>query len=316
MENISAGNFVLLGLREMENLKYVYSGISLGLYFMIMIISSMIVYITLEEKTLHEPMYIFICNLILNVMVGGSSFLPKLAIDLLSGCSTTSFLGCLTQAFCIQSFASVEVFTFTIMAYDRYLAVSHPLRYHNLMTNRRALMSTLVIWLVAFMSRIVGFVLVVRITLCGKTINNVYCEIMSLLRLACGSTLANDIYGTTYTLLMVIISLSVVIYCYIRTFLICFKISTGANQKAIHTLVTHIMALSTFMAATLFVAFRYRVNGGSLSTTTHVVIPVTGLTVSVTLNPLIYGIRTEVLRIKILHRLQKINNFMHLENSK
>ncbi|XP_018426383.1 PREDICTED: olfactory receptor 10A6-like [Nanorana parkeri] len=257
MENISiGGSFVLLGLREMENYKYIYSVFSLGLYLMIMVISSMIVYITWTEETLHEPMYIFICNLVLNVMLGGSCFLPKLTIDLFSGCSTISLPACIAQAFCLQSFASVEVFTFTVMAYDRYLAVSHPLRYNILMTNGKAVKSTFLIWLLVILSRIVGSVLTVRLTLCGININNVYCETMSLIRLACGSTVANDIYGTTWTLLMVIVSLSVVIYCYIRTFLICFKITTDTSQKAVHTLVTHIMAFSIFMTTTLFVGFR------------------------------------------------------------
>ncbi|KAM5180498.1 olfactory receptor 52N5-like [Mantella aurantiaca] len=279
-----------------------------------MTISSMIVYVTFKEETLHEPMYIFISNLVLNVMFGSTAYFPKLAIDLMSGCLTISFYACAIQGFCIQSYAAVEMFTFAIMAYDRYLAVSHPLRYHNLMTNERALKSIFGIWLVVFIVEIVGLLLMVRVTLCGTNISNVYCETMSLLHLACGSTLVNDIFGTTLTLLFVIVSVSVVIYSYIRTFLICFRTSTKANQKAINTLVTHIIAFSTFMITAMFVAFRYRLKGVSLSTIAHVVICMIGLTVSVTLNPLIYGMRTKALRMKIIHRLQKINTIMHLNN--
>ncbi|KAM5180497.1 olfactory receptor 4B13-like [Mantella aurantiaca] len=302
------------GLRELQDFKYVYSVISLGLYLMTMTISSMIIYITFKEETLHEPMYIFISNLVFNAMYGGTTYFPKFAIDLLSGCSTISYNECTIQGFCLQYYAIIDLFTFTIMAYDRYLAVSHALRYHNLMTNERALKSTFVIWLVVFIVGIAGHVLTTRVTLCGTDISNVICETFSLLHLACGSTLVNDIFGTTWTLLLVIVSVSVVIYCYIRTFLICFKTSTKAYQKAINTLVTHMIAFSTYMVTGLFIVFRYRLKGVSLSTIAHLVISMICLTVSVTLNPLIYGIRTEALRIKIVHRLRKINKCMYLYN--
>ncbi|KAM3936236.1 olfactory receptor 4L1-like [Leptodactylus fuscus] len=239
-------------------------------------------------------------------MVGSSAFLPKLAIDLFTGCSTISLFGCLSQAFIIQSFGMVEILTFTIMGYDRYLAVGFPLRYHSLMTNRKVLQSLVIIWLMSMIGQFIGVMLVVRLTLCGNTIKNVYCEAMSLVRLACVSTAVSDSYGTTCTLLLVVGSLIIVIYCYIKTFLVCMKISMEASQKAIHTLVTHIITFSTFVAAIVFVTFRYRLNGGSLSTVTHIVISISGLMISFTLNPLIYGIRTEALKIKMIQTLKDV----------
>ncbi|XP_069828929.1 olfactory receptor 5AC2-like [Dendropsophus ebraccatus] len=265
-------DFVLLGLKEMEQLRYLYSMVALVIYLCTIFLCTLIVYVVWAEQSLHEPMYIFICNLVGNVIVGSSAFLPKLAIDLLSGCTTISLSECLTQAFCIQSFAFVEILTFTIMAYDRYLAVGFPLRYHSLMTNKKALQFLTIIWLIVLIGRLVGVMLVVRLTLCGDSINNVYCETTSLVRLACASTAVNDIWGTTWTLLTDIGSLMIVIYCYIRTFLVCMNISFEASQKAIHTLVTHIITFSTFMAASLFVGFKYRLNSGSLPTVTHVII--------------------------------------------
>ncbi|XP_073404454.1 olfactory receptor 1500-like [Dendrobates tinctorius] len=300
----------------MEHLKYFYSVAALVLYLNIMFLCILIVYVVWAEPSLHEPMYIFICNLVGNVMVGSSTFLPKLAIDLLSGYSSISFFGCLIQCFFIQSFAFVEILTFTIMAYDRYLAVGLPLRYHSLMTNRRALQSLALIWLVIFTVILVAVILVVRLTLCGKSINNVYCETISLSKLACVNTFVYDVYGTIWSLLLIISSLVIVIYSYIRTFLICLKISMEASQKAIHTLVTHIITFSTFMVTVLFVSFRYRLNGGSLSTLTHVLISIGGLTVSITLNPVIYGIRTEALKTKMSHNLKKIFQNQTLGKSK
>ncbi|XP_056415703.1 olfactory receptor 1496-like [Hyla sarda] len=299
-------DFVLLGLVELENLRYFYSVVALVLYLSTVFLSTLIVYVVWTEESLHEPMYVFICNLVGNVMVGSSAFLPKLTIDLFSGCTTIYLSVCLTQAFFIQSFAFVEILTFTIMAIDRYLAVGFPLRYHSLMTNKKALQSLTIIWLVVLIGRLVGVMLLFRLALCGNSIQNVYCETTSLIRLACASTAINDTWGITWTLLTTTVSIISVIYCYIRTFLVCVKISMAASQKAIHTLVTHIITYSTFMVATLFVGFRYRLNGGYLSTETNTVFSIGGMMVSITLNPLIYGIRTEALKKKMIQTLKEI----------
>ncbi|XP_069828927.1 olfactory receptor 52E8-like [Dendropsophus ebraccatus] len=312
----SIQDFVLLGLKEMEQLRYLYSVVALLIYFCSIFLSTLIVHVVWTEQSLHEPMYIFICGLVGNGMVGSSALLPKLAIDLFSGWTTISLSVCLTQAFFIQSYAVIEMVTFTIMAYDRFLAVGFPLRYHSLMTNRMALQSLAIIWSVILLSEVVVVLLVVRLTICGNGINNVYCETTSLTRLACGSTVINDIFGTSWTLLIYVGSLMIVIYCYIRTFLVCLKISMEASQKAIHTLVTHIITFSTFIAASLFVVFKYRINGGTLSTVTHVIISVGGLLVSVTINPLIYGIRTEALRMKMIHTLGQVIHQETLGKSK
>ncbi|XP_069828922.1 olfactory receptor 6N1-like [Dendropsophus ebraccatus] len=274
-------DFVLLGLKEMEQLRYFYSVVALLIYFCSMILSTLIVYVVWAEQSLHEPMYIFICGLVGNVMVGNSASLPKIAIDLFSGCTTISLSRCLTQAYSIQSCGVIEILTFTIMAYDRYLAVGFPLRYHSLMTSKKALQSLATIWLVILISTLVVVLLVVRLRLCDTSIQNVVCETMSLTRLSCGSTVINDIYGTIYTLLIFISSFVIVTYCYIQTFLICLKISMEASQKAIHTLVTHIITYSTHMAAILFVTFR-----------------------------------TEALRMKMIHTLKEITHQETLGKSK
>ncbi|XP_073473893.1 olfactory receptor 1500-like [Aquarana catesbeiana] len=308
MENISTTytNFVLVGLVQMESLRFLYALLTFAVYSTSFFVSSMIVYVTWTEESLHEPMYIFICSLVLNVMFGSSAYLPKLLIDLLSKNSAISLPGCLFQAFCMQTYAAAEIFTFTVIAYDRYLAVGHPLRYSALMTNLTSQKLLLAIWVFVLMGICGVVLLTARLTFCGVDINNVYCETMSLLRLSCGDITVNNIYGITWTLLITVCPMLLIIYCYIKTTVICLKLPAEASQKAAQTLVTHAIAFSVFMVGTLFIVFRYRLSSSSLSTVAHVVISMSGMSTSVTVNPLIYGIRTKALRIRIARTLQKI----------
>ncbi|XP_077306982.1 olfactory receptor 51E1-like [Lithobates pipiens] len=289
----------------MENLRYLYATVAIVIYAITMILSFLIIYVVWSEASLHEPMYIFICNLLANGMFGGSSVLPKLVVDLFFRFRDIPIPGCLIQAFCIQSFGTVEVMTFSVMAYDRYLAVDNPLRYSTLMTNNRAFKLLLAIYIFVYVSISIVVILAARLTMCNVYIFNVYCETMSLLLLACGDISINNIFGTTWTVAVVGGCALLAVYCYICTFLVCVKMSSEACQKAIYTLVTHIVTFSTFEITSLFVIFRYRLGNSSPSIITHVIISISGLIISVTLNPLVYGIRTEALRMKIVFHLKK-----------
>ncbi|KAM5180487.1 olfactory receptor 4D5-like [Mantella aurantiaca] len=306
LDNATGTSFVLLGVLEMENFKFLYSSMAFFVYILTMFTCCLIILVVWFEESLHEPMYIFICNLVLNGMFGSSTFLPKLIIDLLTGSITISFTGCMVQSFFLHSFAAVEVLTFTIMAHDRYLAVGEPLRYPALMTNARAIKFVTMNWVAAFIVVFIPVTMTAFLPLCGTHLNNVFCENMSLIKLACGDTTANNIFGAVEAFLIDVGCLLVIIYCYVRTFIICLKISKEACQKAISTLVTHLVAFSTFMIASFFILLRYRLSSGSISLATHVLITVIGLMTPITVNPVIYGIRMEALKAKIVHRFKRI----------
>ncbi|KAM3934893.1 olfactory receptor 4B13-like [Leptodactylus fuscus] len=311
MENISkaGSSFVFLGLLEMERYQIPYSLIALGLYIVTTLMCCLIIYVIWVEESLHEPMYIFISNLLLNGVFESTAIFPQFTFGLLLGSSTISLPECLTQTFCVQTFITVEVFTFTAMAYDRYLAVGNPLRYSSLMTNMKALNCICAIWVFSFVGTIIPVVMTAKLQFCGVNINNVFCDNMSLVRLACGDTTVNYIFGFVETSLMIAIALIIIIYCYIRTLLICLKISRSASHKAVHTLVTHIITFCLFMTTSLYVFLRYRLSVAKISVTGHVLLSIAGLLTSVIVNPIVYGIRTEALKIKLIHNLQKIDMF-------
>lgn len=303
LKNISVTHFVLVGLIEIESFGYVFAVLALALFSVTLFMSSMIVYVTWTEKSLHEPMYILICIMVINVMFGNTSYFPKLAIDLLSGCSTISLTGCLCQSFCIDLYGTYEIFSFTIMAYDRYLAVGHPLRYHTLMTNITTQTISLSLCVFNVVIVTVNILLTLRLTFCGVNINNVYCEIMSIQPLVCNDITINVMYRTILTLFISIVCLLLIMYCYIRTVVICLKLSAESSHKAIHTLMTHILAFSIYIVTVLFLNFRYSLSTGSISTKVDIIIPLIGSSIATSANPLIYGMRTKALREKIVCNL-------------
>ncbi|KAM3936245.1 olfactory receptor 4B13-like [Leptodactylus fuscus] len=309
MENISTAgsSFVFQGLLEMERYRIPYSIIALGLYIVTTMMGCLIIYVVWVEESLHEPMYIFISNLLLNGVFGSTAIFPRFIFGLLLGSPTISFPECFTQAFCAQSFTGVEIFTFTAMAYDRYLAVGNPLRYPALVTNMTAMKCVYTMWLLVFLFILVTIILTAKLQFCGVNINNIFCDNMSLVRLACGNSSVSNIFGLVESLLFVFIALIIIVYCYIRTLFICLKTSRSKSLKAVHTLVTHIITFSIFLVASFFVFLRYRLSGGNVSVSGHVLFSIAGVLTSIIVNPIVYGIRTEALKVKLIYNLQKID---------
>ncbi|XP_073404480.1 olfactory receptor 52K1-like [Dendrobates tinctorius] len=310
MENMSSVGrpIVFLGLLELERHWIPYSIGALILYIITTLLCCLIIYVIWAEESLHEPMYLFIGNLLLNAVFGSTVVFPQFIVNLMSGCSTISFPECLFQAFCMQTFYTAEMLTFIAMAYDRYLAVGNPLRYSSIMTNVKALTYVSIIWVFSFVLVMIPIVMTANLHVCGVTINNIYCENMSLVRLACGNSV-NSLYGLIQSSLFLVCLFLIIVYCYVRTMLICLKLSRSSSLKAIHTLVTHIITFSIFLTGTLFVFLRYRLSSETISITAHVLLSMTGLLTSVIVNPIIYGIRTEALKLKLIHNLQNINVF-------
>nr|XP_014351426.1 PREDICTED: olfactory receptor-like protein OLF3 [Latimeria chalumnae] len=180
--------------------------VAAGLFVNIVLIAVIIL-----EGSLHAPMYICLCNLSVNELLGSCSLLPQLMANLLSETNTISYTACFVQIFCIQMYATVEIIILTVMAYDRYVAICNPLRYSTIMTNSK--ISKLLI----------------------STIEKLYCDNISILKLSCVDPSVNSIYGLVMLTIHTVVPLIIVIYSYFKILEVCLKISKEARAKAFHT---------------------------------------------------------------------------------
>ncbi|XP_002942369.2 olfactory receptor 1M1 [Xenopus tropicalis] len=304
--NISS-SFLLLGIVEMERLNYLYCALSLLAYLFILLCSTIIILVVLQEESLHEPMYTLIANLVLNGIFGSSTFFPKLTVDLLLSYKEISRAGCLIQSFCVLFFGYCEISLFAIMAYDTYWAVCHPLHYAAIMTNRKILRLVLASLFMNCLLVGTAVLLSARLPLCGVHIKSVFCDNTALFVLSCVDTSVNKIFGTINFTCFLSVHLLLIAYCYVRIFLTCLKVSENAGRKAAHTLVTHLLNFSIFLVATLFIFIRYRLGDINIPVIVHVILSASGLIFPPLLNPLIYGVRTKALKVKVLCYLQRTN---------
>ncbi|XP_063297405.1 olfactory receptor 6N1-like [Pelobates fuscus] len=309
MENSSmvVTSFELLWIKEIEMFQYLYCTLFLVVYLSILLMSSLVVFVVCTEESLQEPMYILVCTLALNGMFGSCSFFPKLIFDLLTSSNTISYLSCLSQIYFLLNFTCFEICIFTLMAVDRYLAVCYPLQYVIIMTNEKTLKIITGLLVATFMGVLVAVLLSAKLRLCGRQIQNVFCDNPSIVLLSCTDSTANNLYGTTVTVVFLTITSIIIGYTYLRIFIVCIKLSKMVRNKAMHTLMTHLLNFCIFLTGFIFSFIRYKLNTIDLPLSVHFLFTISRFVFPPFLNPLIYGLRTKALKIKIAHHFSKTN---------
>uniref|UniRef100_A0A673I4E0 Odorant receptor, family E, subfamily 126, member 1 n=1 Tax=Sinocyclocheilus rhinocerous TaxID=307959 RepID=A0A673I4E0_9TELE len=298
--------FTLSGLNETMGNRFVFFSLTAMYYQLILLCNVTIIYTILSDKKLHQPMYVFICNLCINGLYGTAGFYPKFMYDLLSQHHVISYVGCLIQIFVIYSSVLCDLSTLTVMAYDRYVAICRPLEYHSVMTNQRILECILFCWLSPFFCMCLGVVLTSRLTLCGSSIQKLYCENWSVVKLSCISTTVNNVIG--YVIIIIYFGHAVLIFCsYIHLIGKCRKSTEGRN-KFIQTCVPHLLALFNVTVALLFDVLYTRYGFKSLPQDLRNFMALEFLLVPPMLNPLIYGLNLTRLRKEVMRLFFKKRN--------
>ncbi|XP_026861588.2 olfactory receptor 1D2-like [Electrophorus electricus] len=298
MENASSVlEFRLSGLNETSEKRYFIFAWTALWYYLTLLCNITVIFAIASDKGLHEPMYIFLCNLCINALYGTAGFYPKFLYDLLSQFHVISYAGCMIQIFVIYSSALCDFSTLTIMAYDRYVAICRPLDYHSEMTNLTVLKCILFCWLAPFCCMALVVFLTSRLALCGSSIGKLYCETWAVAKLACYSTTVNNVVGQT-VIIIYFGHAVLIVGSYIRLIGTC-RNSKESRYRFMQTCVPHLFTLFNFTVALLFDVFYSRYGSISIPQSLRNFFALDFLFIPPILNPLIYGLQLSRIRKKI-----------------
>ncbi|XP_076606783.1 olfactory receptor 8G17-like [Chaetodon auriga] len=261
-------------------------------YIFIMFMNAGIACLVFTDKSLHQPMYLLFCNLTFNDILGNSIMVPRLLSDMLRPPSELfiSYYECVVQAFTTHMFGTSSHTVLMIMTFDRYVAICNPLRYAAIMTNKMVIKLTVSAWGVAFV--LVGILLglTIRLNRCRTVIMNPYCDNASLFKLSCDHVYINNIYGLTFTVVLLTASIGSMVLTYTKITVICLTSKNKTlNSKALKTCSTHlvaylIMLISGFIVITLHRFPQYSDYRKYCAILFHII--------PGSLNPIIYGVQS------------------------
>ncbi|XP_049433612.1 olfactory receptor 49-like [Epinephelus fuscoguttatus] len=288
--------FTLAAYSDTGAFKHLYFMIVMCLYMLIICANLLLIVVICVNRSLHEPMYMFLCSLFVNELYGSTGLFPFLLLQILSDIHTVSASACLLQNFFLFFYGGVEYFSLAVMSYDRYLAICCPLQYNTQMSFNKITMLVAVTWFYPLL-----FCLVMSLTsslqLCGNIIQKVYCDSYSVVKLACGDTTAVNIYGLFISLLSVFSLLLLILYTYGKILKVCFSGSKQTRQKAVSTCTPHLISLLNFTFGALFEIVSSRFDMNNLPNVLRIFLSLYWLTCQPVLSPLVYGLNMSKIRI-------------------
>ncbi|XP_061005586.1 olfactory receptor 7A17-like [Dama dama] len=101
-----------------------------------------------SDPHLHTPMYFFLSNLSFVDICFTSTTIPKMLWNIQTQNKAITYEGCITQIYFFTLSAVLDVFLLTVMAYDRFVAICHPLHYTVLMNPRLCALLVLMSWVI------------------------------------------------------------------------------------------------------------------------------------------------------------------------
>ncbi|XP_075051497.1 olfactory receptor 52B6-like [Mixophyes fleayi] len=295
----------------MASARYFYGAIAFLIYLMAILLNGAVISNVLLHKILQEPMYIFVAMLCINGLYGTTVFFPSLIFNLVNNLKTISYTGCVTQVFCIHTYAGCEMALLTIMAFDRYVCIFNPLRYNNIMSLATVFKLVVSAWLYTVILVGIHLALTIRLPLCDTVILKVYCDNWSVVRLSCVDITVNNVYGlfiaSTFTAVMPML----IVISYIQIFRICIKSTKDFRTKALQTCSPHLITITNYAANLLFEVFAYRFIPENFNYELRTVMSVQLMVVPPLLNPLIYGLKLKKIRVKIIQTFHLKSSTVH-----
>ncbi|XP_057606630.1 olfactory receptor 56A3-like [Hippopotamus amphibius kiboko] len=257
------------------------------------------------EASLHEPMYYLLSLLSLLDVVLCLTVIPKVLAIFWFDLKSISFFACFLQMFIMNSFFAMESCTFMIMAYDRYVAICHPLRYPSIITDQFVTKAAIFILARNGLLTVPIPILSGRLHYCwGNVIENCICANMSVSRLSCDDVTINRLYqfACGWTLLgsdLILIFLS---YTLILRAVLRLK-AEGAVAKALSTCGSHFILILFF--STILLVFVFTLMVEKRVTSVPVLLNVLHHVIPAALNPIVYGVRTQEIKQGIQRLLKK-----------
>ncbi|XP_030891746.1 olfactory receptor 7G1-like, partial [Leptonychotes weddellii] len=238
--------FLLMEVTENPELQSLVFSLFLSMYLVTVLGNLLIILAVSSDSHLHTPMYFFLSNLSFTDICLSTTTIPKMMVNIQAQNQSITYTGCLTQICFILVFASLESSLLAVMAYDRYVAICHPLRYTVIMNSRLCGLLILLPLFIIIVDALMHSLMVLQLTFCTNLeIPLFFCEVVQVIKLACFDTLINNILIYFATSIFGGIPLCGIIFSYTQIVSSVLRMpSAGGKYKAFSTCGSHLSVVS------------------------------------------------------------------------
>ncbi|XP_057564044.1 olfactory receptor 14K1-like [Hippopotamus amphibius kiboko] len=262
------------------------------IYLAAMLDNLIIISLTILDQRLHTPMYFFLRHLSFLDLCLISTTVPKFILNCITFTESISYLGCVLQLFLVVLMAGSEIGILTVMSYDRYVAICHPLHYEAVMSKRACVLLMAVSWLNGGALGILYSTGTFSLNFCGSNkVHQFFCEVPAILKLTCSQERVTITISVAIGVCYAFSCLVCIVVSYVYIFSTVLKIPTRVNKsKAFSTCLPHLIVVGTFL---LTGTVAYLKPASSEPSLLDLLVSMFYSVVPPTLNPVIYCLRNK-----------------------
>ncbi|NWU71528.1 O51E1 protein, partial [Pterocles burchelli] len=271
------------------------------LYVLMLLGNCTLLWMIGTDHSLHTPMYYFLSMLATADLGLSLSTLPTMLAIFCFQSTSLPFEACIVQMYFIHSFSAIESGVLVAMAFDRFVAICHPLRYASVLTSSLVTKAGGAIFLRGVCVVVPVAILIKKMPFCGShVLSHSFCLHQDVLRLVCGDVRVNSLYGLTAVILTKGLDVLTILLSYTMIIRAILSIvSQEARAKAFSTCISHLCAVLIFYIPLISLSIIHRF-GKHLPPLTHTLLADAYLLVPPVLNPLVYSWKTKRIRRRIL----------------
>ncbi|XP_075717289.1 olfactory receptor 2D2-like [Rhinoderma darwinii] len=298
--------FILLGFSTDPIVQVLLFHIFLVLYMTTVAGNLLLIVAVTSDHRLHNSMYIFLANLSFLDIGFTSITIPKMLINFLREKKSISYAGCFFQVYGFLLLGETECVLLAFMAYDRYIAISNPLRYSVIMKTTACVRMIGASWFTGSVISSVDIYFLYQLQYCElTTVDHFFCEVPSLMKISCSDFSAFNMVKLVGSFILLLLPLSCILYSYSHIILTVLKIRSS-RFKAFSTCISHLIIVILFFGSAIVIYMKPE-HSGHLS---YKLLSLFYTTVTPMLNPMIYSLRNKDVRGAIRHawRFEVISN--------
>ncbi|XP_004645906.1 olfactory receptor 1S1-like [Octodon degus] len=253
----TVSEFILLGLSSETEKQKVLFALFLGMYLVTVAGNGLIILAVVLNTSLHTPMYLFLANLSFADISSSSTFIPKMLVNLQTKSQSISYNSCITQMYFSIVFTVIDNFLLGVMAYDRFVAICHPLNYTTIMHPMLCMLLTVIPWVFSNIVALTHTLLLIQLVFCNSnTLPHFFCDLAPLLKLSCSDTTVNELVILVVGLSVILFPFTVILFSYICIIRAVLRLSSlGKRWKAFSTCGSHLTIVLLFYGTILGIYF-------------------------------------------------------------
>ncbi|XP_037707052.1 olfactory receptor 1J1-like [Choloepus didactylus] len=299
----SASEFLLLGLPIQPEQQGMFFSLFLGMYLTTVLQNLLIILLIGLDSHLYTPMYFLLSHLALTDVSFSSVTVPKMLVNMQTQHLSISYKGCISQTYSFILFANLDSFLITSMAYDRYVAICHPLHYTTIMSHSLCVMLLAGSWVIASACALLHALLLAQLSFCADHTIPHFCDLAALLKLSCSDTSLNQLVIFTAGLAAIMLPFLCILVSYGHIGATILQVpSTKGICKALSTCGSHLSVVTLYFGAIIGLYF---LPSSSNTSENNILASVVYTVVTPMLNPFIYSLRNKDMKGALRKLLSK-----------